>query len=45
MEFKKENEKFINEWNFEIDTVNIDFDEEGDRIYKEFCLYAKWMKN
>ena len=29
-------------WNFENDVVTINFDEEGNRIYEEFCLYAKW---
>jgi len=37
-------ENCINKWNFEIDTVKINFDEEGNRIYEEFCLYAKWIK-
>ena len=30
------------EWDFEKDIVEIHFDEEGNRIYEEFCLYAKW---
>ena len=34
----------INEWNFETDTVKINFDEEGNRIYEEIKLYAKWEK-
>lgn len=29
-------------WDFENDVVTINFDEEGNRIYEEFCLYAKW---
>ena len=37
-------EDCVNEWNFETDTVKINFDEEGNRIYEEFCLYAKWIK-
>ena len=32
------------EWNFETDEVVINFDEEGNRIYEEFCLYAKWTE-
>jgi hypothetical protein len=29
-------------WDFDNDVVTIEFDEEGNRIYEEFCLYAKW---
>ena len=29
-------------WNFDNDVVTINFDEEENRIYEEFCLYAKW---
>ena len=32
------------EWNFETDEVIINYDEEGNRIYEEFCLYAKWTE-
>ena len=31
-------------WDFDNDVVTIEFDEEGNRIYEEFCLYAKWTK-
>jgi len=31
-------------FNFFIDNVTIYYDEEGNRIYEEFCLYAKWDK-
>ena len=34
----------VNAWDFENDIVEINFDEEGERIYEEFCLYAKWVK-
>ena len=34
----------VNPFNFEEDSVTINFDEEGNRIYEEFCLYAKWDK-
>ena len=34
----------INAWNFDTDTVIINYDEEGNRIYEEFCLYAKWAE-
>ena len=34
----------VNAWDFENDIVEINFDEEGERIYEEFCLYAKWEK-
>lgn len=34
-----------NQWNFETDTVTIGFDEEGNRIYEEIKLYAKWVKH
>ena len=34
----------VNAWDFENDIVEIHFDEEGNRIYEEFCLYAKWVK-
>ena len=34
----------VNSFNFEEDSVTINFDEEGHRIYEEFCLYAKWDK-
>ena len=30
------------EWSFEEDEVTITFDEEGNRIYEEIKLYAKW---
>ena len=29
-------------WDFENDTVNIQYDESGERIYKDIRLYAKW---
>jgi len=32
-------------WNFDTDVVTIEFDEEGNRIYEEICLYAKWIEN
>ena len=32
-------------FDFDNDIVEINFDEEGNRIYEEFCLYAKWDKN
>ena len=35
----------INAWDFDTDVVTIEFDEEGNRIYEEICLYAKWIKN
>lgn len=31
-------------WDFENDEVEIHFDEEGNRIYEEIKLYAKWYK-
>ena len=34
----------VNAWDFENDIVEINFDEEGNRIYEEICLYAKWEK-
>ena len=34
----------LNVWDFENDIVKISFDEEGNRIYEEICLYAKWVK-
>ncbi len=34
----------LNAWDFENDIVEINFDEEGERIYEEVCLYAKWEK-
>ena len=34
----------INEWNFDTDIVTIEYDENGERIYEEICLYAKWMR-
>ena len=34
----------VNAWGFENDIVEINFDEEGNRIYEEICLYAKWVK-
>ena len=34
----------LNVWDFENDIVEISFDEEGERIYEEVCLYAKWEK-
>ena len=34
----------LNVWDFENDIVKINFDEEGNRIYEEICLYAKWEK-
>ena len=30
-------------FNFEEDSIEISFDIEGNRIYEEFCLYAKWV--
>jgi len=35
----------ITPWNFDTDVITIEFDEEGNRIYEEVCLYAKWIKN
>ena len=32
-------------WNFENDIVTIEFDENGERIYEEIGLYAKWVEN
>ena len=34
----------VNAWDFENDVVEIRFDEEGNRIYEEICLYAKWVE-
>ena len=34
----------INEWNFDTDIATIEYDENGERIYEEICLYAKWMR-
>ena len=34
----------VSVWDFEKDIVEISFDEEGNRIYEEICLYAKWEK-
>ncbi len=34
----------VNAWDFENDIVEINFDEEGNRIYEEICLYARWEK-
>ena len=34
----------INKWNFDTDIVTIEYDENGERIYEEICLYAKWIK-
>jgi uncharacterized repeat protein (TIGR02543 family) len=31
-------------FDFDNEIVEIKFDEEGNRIYEEFCLYAKWDK-
>ena len=31
-------------WNFDTDVITIEFDEEGNRIYEEICLYAKWIE-
>ncbi len=33
----------VNEWDFDTDEVVITFDEEGNRIYEEIKLYAKWI--
>ena len=33
-----------NENYFDNDTIEVKFDEEGNRIYEEICLYAKWIK-
>ena len=33
-----------NQWNFETDTVTINFDKNGERVYEEIKLYAKWIK-
>ena len=34
----------INVWNFEVDTLpEIQYNEEGIRIYQETKLYAKWI--
>ena len=35
-------EACIKAWDFENDTVTIQFDEEGNHIYEEIRLYAKW---
>ncbi len=32
----------VNKWNFDTDEVVITFDGEGNRIYEEIKLYAKW---
>jgi uncharacterized repeat protein (TIGR02543 family) len=32
----------LNKWDFDTDEVTITFDEEGNRIYEEIKLYAKW---
>lgn len=37
-------ENCTKKWNFKTDTLTIDFDENGNRIYEEFRLYAKWIK-
>ena len=29
-------------WNFKEDNVVVNYDEEGDRIFEELCLYAGW---
>ena len=35
----------INEWNFDVDIVpSKEYTEEGEYIYKEITLYAKWGK-
>ena len=33
----------VNAWDFENDVVEIQYDEDGNRIYEEICLYAKWV--
>ena len=36
----------INVWNFETDTLpDAQYDEEGEEIYQETKLYAKWMQS
>ena len=32
-------------WNFNEDNVVVNYDEEGNRIFEELCLYAGWSKN
>ena len=34
----------VNAWDFENDVVEIQYDEDGNRIYEEICLYAKWVE-
>ncbi len=34
----------VNKWDFDTDTVTITFDDEGNRIYEEIKLYAKWKE-
>ena len=36
--------EFKNEWNFETDEVIVEKDEEGNPIYSETILYARWAK-
>ena len=50
---KREDYKFVGwykdkecteKWNFEKDVVVVNYDEEGNRIFEELCLYAGWTK-
>lgn len=34
----------VTPWDFDSDQIVIEYDLEGNRIYEEFCLYAKWIK-
>ena len=38
------NEACTEMFNFDSDMIEIKFDEEGNRIYEEICLYAGWEK-
>ena len=35
----------INKWDFDNDEVTITYDEDGNRIYEEIKLYAKWKRS
>ena len=35
----------VNEWDFDNDEVTISYDEDGNRIYEEIKLYAKWKRS
>ena len=34
----------VNQWNFDTDEVKINYNEEGERIYEEITLFAKWTE-